>query len=105
MVQALKANSLSLINYVPEQIYPGRITLLRASETPPERLASKFSEISQDSTWGWSEYSCEPVDIHFVPGNHITMMAEPHVQVLAERLKVCIEQAQANMALLNMSMN
>ncbi|MEH1813038.1 MAG: amino acid adenylation domain-containing protein [Nostoc sp.] len=105
MVQALKANSLSLINYVPEQIYPGRITLLRASEIPPERLASKFSEISQDSTWGWSEYSCEPVDIHFVPGNHITMMAEPHVQVLAERLKVCIEQAQANMALLNMSMN
>ena len=105
MVQALKANSLSLINYVPEQIYPGQITLLRASETPPERLASKFSEIYQDSTWGWSEYSCEPVDIHFVPGNHITMMAEPHVQVLAERLKVCIDQVQANMALLNMSMN
>ncbi|MEH2172557.1 amino acid adenylation domain-containing protein [Nostoc sp.] len=103
MVQALKANSLSLINYVPEQIYPGRITLLRARETPPERLASKFSEISQDSTWGWSEYSGEPVDIHFVPGNHITMMAEPHVQFLAERLKVCIEQAQANMALLNMN--
>ncbi|MHC5821500.1 MAG: non-ribosomal peptide synthetase, partial [Nostoc sp.] len=105
MVQALKANSLSLINYVPQQIYPGRITLLRASETPPERLASKFSEISQDSTWGWSEYSCEPVDIHFVPGNHITMMAEPHVQVLAERLKACIQQAQANMALLKMSTN
>ncbi|MFN6569720.1 amino acid adenylation domain-containing protein [Dendronalium sp. ChiSLP03b] len=105
MVQALKANSLSLINYVPQQIYPGRITLLRASETPPERLASKFSEISQDSTWGWSEYSCKPVDIHFVPGNHITMMAEPHVQVLAEQLKVCFQQAQANMALLNVSMN
>ncbi|MBP5971596.1 amino acid adenylation domain-containing protein [Brasilonema sp. CT11] len=96
MVQALKANSLSLINYVPQQIYPGRITLLRASETPPERSASKFSEISQDSTCGWSEYSCEPVDIHFVPGNHITMMAEPHVQVLAERLKACIQKAQAN---------
>ncbi|RCJ26208.1 non-ribosomal peptide synthetase [Nostoc minutum NIES-26] len=105
MVQALKANSLSLINYVPQQIYPGRITLLRASETPPERLASKFSEISQDSTWGWSEYSSKPVDIHFVPGNHITMMAEPHVQVLAEQLKVCFQQAQANMALLNISMN
>ncbi|MBW4597355.1 MAG: amino acid adenylation domain-containing protein [Brasilonema angustatum HA4187-MV1] len=96
MVQALKANSLSLINYVPQQIYPGRITLLCASETPPERLASKFSEISQDSTCGWSEFSCEPVDIHFVPGNHITMMAEPHVQVLAERLKACIQKAQAN---------
>ncbi|MFN6486360.1 MULTISPECIES: non-ribosomal peptide synthetase [unclassified Nostoc] len=93
IVQALKANSLSLIKYEPQHTYPGQITLLRASETPPERLNSKFSDISQDSAMGWEEYSCEPVDIHFVPGNHVTMLAEPHVQILAERLKVCIQQA------------
>jgi thioesterase domain-containing protein len=45
---------------------------------------------------GWSEFSSEPVDIHFVLGNHITIMVEPHVQVLAEKLKACIQQAQAN---------
>jgi thioesterase domain-containing protein len=27
-----------------------------------------------------------------VPGDHITMMTEPHVQVLAERLKACLNQ-------------
>ncbi|ALF56357.1 non-ribosomal peptide synthetase [Nostoc piscinale CENA21] len=105
IVQALKANSLSLIKYEPQHTYPGQITLLRASETPPERLNSKLSDISQDSVMGWEKYSCEPVDTHFVPGNHVTMMAEPHVQILAERLKVCIQKAQANMALLKISRN
>jgi amino acid adenylation domain-containing protein len=93
IVQALKANSLSLINYVPQHTYPGQITLLRASEIPPERMNSKFSDIAQDSAMGWDKYYCEPVDVHFVPGNHVTMLAEPHVQVLAERLNVCIQQA------------
>ncbi|BAT53523.1 amino acid adenylation domain-containing protein [Nostoc sp. NIES-3756] len=93
IVQALKANSLSLINYVPQHTYPGRITLIRASEIPLERMNSKLSEISRNSAMGWEEYSCEPVDVHFVPGNHVTMMAEPHVQVLSKRLKGCIQQA------------
>ncbi|WP_442938107.1 amino acid adenylation domain-containing protein [Nostoc sp.] len=96
MVQLLKVNS--LVNYVPQQVYPIRITLLRSSETSAveEFNSEVISEILQDSTWGWSKFSTEPVDIHFVPGNHVTMMTQPHVQALAERLKVCMEQAQAN---------
>ncbi len=93
-VQLLKANS--LVNYVPQQVYPSRITFLRASETSAveESNSEVLSEILQDVTWGWSKFSAESVDVHFVPGNHITMMSQPHVQVLAERLKACIEQAQ-----------
>ncbi|MBC6433148.1 amino acid adenylation domain-containing protein, partial [Nostoc sp. HG1] len=96
MVQLLKANS--LVNYVPQQVYPIRITFLRASETSAveESNSEVLSEILQDSTWGWSKFSTEPVDIHFVPGNHVTMMTQPHVQVLAERLKACIEEATGN---------
>ncbi|BAZ21895.1 amino acid adenylation domain-containing protein [Kalymmatonema gypsitolerans NIES-4073] len=97
MMQAYKANSLSLIDYVPKHIYPSRITLLRASEPLGENYARKLpSEMLQDSALGWNEFSCEPVNVDFLPGNHVTMMAEPHVQVLAERLKACIQQAQAN---------
>ncbi|WP_442941022.1 amino acid adenylation domain-containing protein [Nostoc sp.] len=94
MVQLLKANS--LVNYVPQQVYPIRITLLRASETPAVEESNNevVSEILQDLTWGWSKFSTEPVDIHFVSGNHVTMMNQPNVQVLAERLKACIEEAQ-----------
>ncbi|WP_442935875.1 amino acid adenylation domain-containing protein [Nostoc sp.] len=96
MMQLLKANS--LLNYVPQQVYPIRITFLRASETSAveESNSEVISEILQDSTWGWSKFSTEPMDIHFVPGNHVTMMTQPHVQILAERLKTCIEEATGN---------
>ncbi|WP_191761493.1 non-ribosomal peptide synthetase [Komarekiella delphini-convector] len=97
IIQTYKANSLCLIDYVPKHIYPGRITLLRASEPLGENYARKLpSEMLQDSALSWNKFSCKPVNVDFLPGNHVTMMAEPHVQVLAERLKAYIEQAQAN---------
>jgi thioesterase domain-containing protein/acyl carrier protein len=95
LVQVFKNNS--LINYVPQQVYPTRITLLRSSEASVEEPTSELpSEILQDSAWGWGKFSTQPVDIYYVPGNHITMMTQPHVEVLAERLRACIELAQAN---------
>ena len=94
LVQVFKANH--LVDYLPQQVYSTRIALLRASEASVEEPSSKFpSEILQDTAWGWSKFSCEPVDIHFVPGNHITMMTQPHVQILAEQLRACIQKAQA----------
>ncbi|NEO29945.1 MAG: amino acid adenylation domain-containing protein [Symploca sp. SIO3C6] len=104
MMEVYKANTLSQIDYLPKQIYPAQITLLRATEIPPvpsedaeNYLYFKtYSELSQDSDLGWGELSSEPVDIDFVPGSHLSMIAEPHVQVLGKRLKACIEQAQVN---------
>ncbi len=97
MLQSYKANSLALIDYVPQHIYPAQITLLRASEALGENYVRKLPpEMLQDSALGWNAFSCEPVNVYFLPGNHVTMMAEPHVQFLAERLKACIQQVQAN---------
>ncbi|MBG1264976.1 non-ribosomal peptide synthetase [Nostoc sp. WHI] len=97
MVQAYKASCLCLVDYAPQQIYPDQITLLRANEDLLENPDSElYSASLQDSALGWNEFSTEPVDIHFILGNHVTIMAEPHVQVLAEQLKACIQQAQAN---------
>ncbi len=95
MVQLLKANA--VVNYVPREIYPTKITLLRAKENivkVDESNSEVLSDILQDLHWGWSKFSAEPVNVHFVPGNHVTMMNLPQVQVLAEQLKACIEQAQ-----------
>jgi thioesterase domain-containing protein/acyl carrier protein len=80
--------------YSPQQqVYPIRITLFRSSEIKPEE--NEFlRDVFQDSTFGWSTISQAPVDVHFVPGNHSTMMHLPHVQVLAERLNACIQQAK-----------
>ncbi|QEI43192.1 Linear gramicidin synthase subunit B [Dolichospermum sp. UHCC 0315A] len=97
IVQAYKNSCLCLVDYVPKQPYSGKLTILRANEDLPEDPNGYLNaEVSQDLSLGWSEFSSEPVDIHFVLGNHITIMVEPHVQVLAEKLKTCIQQAQAN---------
>jgi amino acid adenylation domain-containing protein len=97
IVQAYKTSCLCLVDYVPQQPYPGTVTILRANEDMPDDPNSHLNaEVSQDLSLGWSEFSTEPVDIHFLLGNHVTIMAEPHVQVLASQLKACIEQAQAN---------
>jgi amino acid adenylation domain-containing protein len=95
LVQVFKANHQA--HYVPQEVYPTRITLLRASEVHLEEAASdELSEILRHPTWGWGELSAEPVEIHVVPGDHITMMTEPHVQVLAEQLRICLNRAQAD---------
>jgi thioesterase domain-containing protein len=46
----------------------------------------------REPTWGWGPFAAGPVAVHWVPGDHITMMTKPHVQVLAERLKACLNQ-------------
>ncbi|MGF1937144.1 MAG: amino acid adenylation domain-containing protein [Nostoc sp. ChiQUE02] len=94
LVQAYKTSCLCLVDYLPKQIYPGKLTIIRAKEDMPEDPNNHLNtEDSEDLSLGWSEFCTEPVDIHFVLGNHITIMAEPHVQVLAEHLKDCIKEA------------
>jgi amino acid adenylation domain-containing protein len=68
-------------------LYPGRITFFKASET--------LAGTSPDPTLGWSEWASGGVEIHVVPGNHANLMYEPHVEVLAEKLTACLNQAQA----------
>ncbi|MFY7822882.1 MAG: amino acid adenylation domain-containing protein [Planktothrix agardhii] len=97
IVQAYKTSCLCLVDYLPKQIYPNKITILRANEDlPDDPNRDLVAECSEDLSLGWSEFSSEAVDIHYVLGNHITIMAEPHVQVLAEQLKVCINAKYSN---------
>jgi thioesterase domain-containing protein len=68
-------------------LYPGRITFFKASET--------LAGTSPDPTLGWSEWASGGVEAHVVPGNHANLMYEPHVEVLAEKLTACLNQAQS----------
>jgi thioesterase domain-containing protein len=40
---------------------------------------------------GWSAFTSEPVAIEEVPGDHITLLAEPNVAVLAARLRTALD--------------
>ncbi len=85
-IQVYKANIRAAQNYVPQR-YPGRVTLFRAAE--------QLAQEPEDLTMGLGKLA-EGVDIHIVPGKHLTMLQKPNVQVLAEQLKRCLEQAQIN---------
>jgi thioesterase domain-containing protein len=50
---------------------------------------------ADDPTMGWSAWASGGVEVHVVPGNHATMMYEPHVEALAKTLTACLNQAQS----------
>ena len=71
--------------YRPGQ-FAGRITLFSAEQDhdqPPSKPPRPFK--------GWDAFVTGGVDIHAVPGDHFSMVREPHVRVLAERLRNCID--------------
>jgi len=70
------------------QVYPDKVTLFRASDQPVSY--DQFSDL------GWSAMAVGGVEIHEVPGDHMAMFQEPNVQVLAEKLKACIDRVQAD---------
>jgi len=41
-----------------------------------------------DDTLGWTRFNSSPVAAFHVPGTHLTLVREPHVDVLATRLLV-----------------
>jgi len=59
--------------------YPGRVTVLRAA-----------AEERQDEALGWQRFSPEPVEVHDVPGDHVTVLARDNVPALAQRLGDCL---------------
>jgi thioesterase domain-containing protein len=85
-VELLKSDFQATRNY-ELQLYPGRVTLFKASE--------ELAGTSPDPTLGWREWALAGVDVHVVPGNHANMVYEPHVEVLAEKLRDCLNHAQS----------
>jgi thioesterase domain-containing protein/acyl carrier protein len=65
-------------DYVPTR-YGGRIVLFRARRQPHNRI--------RDLHLGWSKLARGGVDVHFIPGDHGSVLKEPHVQGLAAELK------------------
>lgn len=66
------------------QVYPGRITLFQAQEAT---LDFSYYPVTQ---LGWGELAAGGLDIYEIPGSHLSMVQEPHVQVLAEKLSACL---------------
>lgn len=72
--------------YVP-QVYEGDVTLFRATHQP--------LGIYPDPTLGWDGLVAGELEIHDVEGHHGSIVAEPYVRKLAEKMLDCLEQIES----------
>jgi len=70
------------------QPYAGRLTLLRPIE-------DAMSERDGGPEFGWASLASEGVDVREVPGNHETIVTQPHASAVAEQLKASARSATA----------
>ncbi len=80
-----KLNFEALAQYVP-QVYPGKVTLLRAIERPTREYDDPFN--------CWGDLAAGGVEVVDVPGHHKTLILEPRVRILCEKLRAVLEKAQ-----------
>jgi thioesterase domain-containing protein/aryl carrier-like protein len=71
--------------YTPP-IYAGHVKFLRALDNP------------RDPHQRWGGMSTDGLDVYNVPGNHSTMLTEPHVQQVAMQLTQILRQSQQTRA-------
>lgn len=86
ILNVLEANFMATRNYVPPA-YPGVVTLFRCREQSPKTSHSR--------DLGWGKLAVGGVEIQDVPGAHEGIMVEPNVRVVAEKLRNCLDRAQA----------
>jgi thioesterase domain-containing protein/acyl carrier protein len=92
--QVTVANWQAMEDYVP-QFYQGKVTLFRAIL---ERSAQGWY---LDPQLGWGNLVPE-LDVQEISSIHINMFDEPQVKQVAEKLKVCLDKAQAGSAVVEM---
>jgi amino acid adenylation domain-containing protein len=85
MLRVFYANSQAVLNYIP-QAYAKRINLFRTKD--------QSSIAKENPSMGWDQLTVGGTEIYHIPGNHLTMLRKPHIQILATQLKACIEKAQ-----------
>ncbi|MBP5973647.1 amino acid adenylation domain-containing protein [Brasilonema sp. CT11] len=89
-VNVIDANILAQSQYI-YQVYPGSMTLLRTDDQNRDSAVG----MQYDPLFGWGELVAGGVDVYHTSGSHLTVLEEPHVQALAEKLKLCLEKAHA----------
>ncbi len=70
-------------------LYKGRIDLFIASE-----VVTDWHGTNPDL--GWARVAQDRIDIHQIPGSHLTIMRGKNVEVLAEKLLLCLKQPTEN---------
>lgn len=95
----VEAGFLEALEHYEPRVYPGRVHLFR----PPLEEAYVLGKdrvidthLSRvDSCNHWAPFVAGGIDVHVVEGTHSSIVLEPQVRVLAEKLRVCLDEAYA----------
>ncbi|VWB89747.1 non-ribosomal peptide synthetase [Burkholderia lata] len=82
-------------HYAPQATpLPVPIALFRSTERDPGDYAPspEIAQLRLDPTWGWSRFSALPVAVTDVPGDHLTMLLDPHAGALAAQVNSFLEK-------------
>ena len=85
LLHVYKTNVRAFREYQPRPAAT-RITLYRAGEATAADSDGAPHPFAADPTLGWGALSTAPVEVRRVPGDHVSMLSEAHVKVLAEEL-------------------
>ncbi len=93
-VKVLKASVYAMAHYKPQPQYSTPIHVFRSSDVRLWETADGINDkirnqIQKNMSFGWDQLTLSSVEFTSVPGDHITMMLEPNVKVLADSLKLC----------------
>ena len=77
-LRVFQENASAMFAYAPRP-YAGRLVFFHARER--DAINPRHPELA------WIPLASEGVEVHVVPGNHVTMLAEPHVAELARKLR------------------
>jgi thioesterase domain-containing protein len=92
--EAVRARERSTSAYVPGR-FAGTVTLFRAAEVAEHAAAFLATRTDEERhTLGWHLHATGPVEVVQVPGSHITLASEPHVRVLAQRMRDSVASAR-----------
>jgi len=94
-----RANAMAAARYRPiMDALPVTLTLFRADEPDAELSGAPDGRdgASEDDALGWGKFVAPQPHLLTVPGTHITMLDEPHVQELARRIEQRLEHAVDN---------
>ncbi len=86
-VRVYRRNMTAETQYITRP-YPGPVALFRAQDVDAQDLAS--TPAYAEARYGW-ERIAPHLEVYPVPGTHHTILYEPFVQVVAERLRTCLE--------------
>jgi amino acid adenylation domain-containing protein len=84
-LRVFQENAAAMFAYAPRP-YPGRLVFFHARER--DAINPKHPELA------WIPLAQEGVEVHVVPGNHVTMLAEPHVEGLARKVRGVLEERE-----------